>query len=107
MRAIVYDSPRSFDVREVPTPEPASGEMRVSVIQSGLCGTDLHLHEGQFMASFPFTPGHEVVGRVDALGPGVTGRMGVTRDQPSRQRLLVRPGEGYGRSGQLLHRHGV
>lgn len=73
MRAIVYDSPRSFDVREVPTPEPASGEIRVSVIQSGLCGTDLHLHEGKFMASFPFTPGHEVVGRVDAMGPGVTG----------------------------------
>ena len=72
MRAIVYEAPRRFAIREMPTPEPDTGEIRVSVIQSGLCGTDLHLHEGRFMASFPFTPGHEIVGRIDALGSGVT-----------------------------------
>ena len=37
---------------------------------AGMCGTDLHLHEGQFLATFPLTPGHETVGVVDALGPG-------------------------------------
>ena len=36
-------------------------------------GTDLHLHEGQFMATYPLTPGHETVGVVDQLGEGVTG----------------------------------
>jgi D-arabinitol dehydrogenase (NADP+) len=35
-----------------------------------MCGTDLHLHEGQFLATFPLTPGHETVGVVDALGLG-------------------------------------
>ena len=70
MRAVVYDAPRRFSVREVPTPEPGPGEVRVRVIQTGVCGTDLHLHDGQFMAVYPMVPGHEVVGVVDALGEG-------------------------------------
>jgi len=37
---------------------------------AGICGTDLHLHEGQFIATFPLTPGHETVGVVDAIGAG-------------------------------------
>ena len=35
---------------------------------AGMCGTDLHLHEGQFLATFPLTPGHETVGVVDMVG---------------------------------------
>ncbi|HET7820116.1 MAG TPA: zinc-dependent alcohol dehydrogenase family protein [Ornithinibacter sp.] len=73
MRAVVYDAPREFSVREVPTPEPRPGEVRVRVIQTGVCGTDLHLHDGQFMAVYPMVPGHEVVGVVDALGDDVAG----------------------------------
>ena len=59
MRAVVYDAPRKFTVTEVPTPSARPGQVRVKVIQTGLCGTDLHLHEGQFMATYPLTPGHE------------------------------------------------
>ncbi|GAA4399481.1 zinc-dependent alcohol dehydrogenase family protein [Fodinibacter luteus] len=77
MRAVVYDGPRSFAVREVPTPEPTAGQVRVRVVQTGVCGTDLHLHEGRFMAAYPMVPGHEVVGVVDALGDGVDGVEGV------------------------------
>jgi len=36
----------------------------------GVCGTDLHIHEGEFQARFPLIPGHELVGTVDALGHG-------------------------------------
>ena len=71
MRAVVYYAPRRFRVREVPTPVPGPGEVRVRVIQTGVCGTDLHLHDGRFMAVYPMVPGHEVVGVVDALGDGV------------------------------------
>jgi D-arabinitol dehydrogenase (NADP+) len=71
MRAVVYDAPRSFTVAEVPTPTAGPGEVRVKVIQTGVCGTDLHLHEGQFMAVYPLTPGHETVGLVDQVGAGV------------------------------------
>ena len=71
MKAVVYDAPRSFAVMEVPTPEVGPGEVRIKVDQVGLCGTDLHIHHGDFNAVFPLIPGHELVGVVDALGDGV------------------------------------
>jgi D-arabinitol dehydrogenase (NADP+) len=73
MRAVVYDAPRSYAVTDIPTPEAAAGEVRIKVDQVGLCGTDLHIHEGDFNAVFPLIPGHELVGVVDQLGDGVTG----------------------------------
>ena len=69
MKAVVYDAPRSFTVREIPTPEAGPGEIRVRVIQTGVCGTDLHLHDGRFLAAYPMIPGHELVGVVDQIGP--------------------------------------
>jgi D-arabinitol dehydrogenase (NADP+) len=71
MKAVVYDAPRRFTVTEVPTPDPGPQEVRVRVVQTGVCGTDLHLHEGRFMAAYPMVPGHETVGVVDALGGSV------------------------------------
>ena len=54
-------------------PEPTDGEIRVRVSACGVCRTDLHLTEGDLRPRRPqVVPGHEVVGRVDALGPGVT-----------------------------------
>jgi D-arabinitol dehydrogenase (NADP+) len=62
--------PRGFTVREVPTPVAGPGEIRVPVIQTGVRGTDLHLHGSQLVAAHPLTPGHEAVGVVDQLGDG-------------------------------------
>jgi alcohol dehydrogenase, propanol-preferring len=60
--------------REVP--EPGPGEVRVRVRACGVCRTDLHLAEGDLAPRRPGTvPGHEVVGVVDAVGPG-SGRFG-------------------------------
>ena len=73
MKAVVYDAPGSYTITEIPTPDPRPGEVRVRVRQTGICGTDLHIHNGKFFAEFPLTPGHELVGPVDALGEGVTG----------------------------------
>ena len=70
MKAVVYDAPKSFTIRDIPTPDPKPGEVRVRVRQTGICGTDLHIHNGKFFAEFPLTPGHELVGPVDALGEG-------------------------------------
>ncbi len=72
MRAVVYDEPRSFAVREVERPRAGPGEVVVDVDLAGVCGTDLHLHEGGFFASFPLTPGHESTGTVREVGAGVT-----------------------------------
>ncbi len=72
MRAVVYDAPRELEVRSVPRPVAGPGEVVVDVDLAGLCGTDLHLHEGGFFAGFPLTPGHEATGTVRAVGDGVT-----------------------------------
>jgi D-arabinitol dehydrogenase (NADP+) len=72
MKAVLYDAPRSYSVADVPAPEAAPGQIRIKVDQVGICGTDLHIHEGDFNAVFPLIPGHELVGVVDQLGEGVT-----------------------------------
>lgn len=72
MRAVVYDRPGSFDIRDLPVPEPGPGEVLLRVVVAGVCGTDLHLHEGEFGPSYPLTPGHEIVGEVTAVGAGVS-----------------------------------
>jgi len=72
MKAVVYDAARSYAVQEIPTPEAGPATVRIKVGQVGLCGTDLHIHEGDFNAVFPLIPGHELVGVVDQIGAGVT-----------------------------------
>ncbi len=67
------DGPGSGPLRatELPDPEPGPGEVRIRVGACGVCRTDLHLAEGDLAPRRPSTvPGHEVVGVVDALGPG-------------------------------------
>lgn len=72
MKAVVYDRPGAFDVREIPVPDPGPGEVLLKVVVAGVCGTDLHLHDGEFGPSYPLIPGHEIVGEVVGAGPGVT-----------------------------------
>jgi propanol-preferring alcohol dehydrogenase len=58
---------------DMPTPQPGPGELRVRVRACGVCRTDLHVAEGDLPVRRPgVVPGHEIVGEVDALGPGVT-----------------------------------
>ena len=72
MKAVVYDAARSYAVKEIPTPAAGPATVRIKVDQVGLCGTDLHIHEGDFNAVFPLIPGHELVGVIDQLGDAVT-----------------------------------
>mgnify|MGYP000247266895 CR=1 FL=1 len=56
----------------LPLPQPGPGELRVKVAACGVCRTDLHVVDGDLPEpKLPVVPGHEVVGRVDALGEGV------------------------------------
>ncbi len=58
---------------DLPVPEPAPGQVRLRVRACGVCHTDLHLVEGEIATPrLPIVPGHQIVGRVDALGEGVT-----------------------------------
>lgn len=71
MRAVVYAAPKRFSVREVPDPVIGPGDALVRPTLSGVCGTDLHIHDGGFFAAFPLTPGHEITGEVVAVGEEV------------------------------------
>ncbi len=61
-----------LDLRDVPTPEPQKGQIRIRVAACGVCHTDLDELEGRLEARLPIIPGHQVVGRVEALGPGAS-----------------------------------
>lgn len=59
---------------ELADPQPGAGEVRVAVAACGVCRTDLHVVDGELPhPKLPIIPGHEIVGRVDAVGAGVTG----------------------------------
>jgi len=75
MRAMVLDRQGApLQARDVPIPEPAQAEVRVKVSACGVCRTDLHVCDGDLTHPKPeLIPGHEVVGRIDALGSGVDG----------------------------------
>jgi alcohol dehydrogenase/propanol-preferring alcohol dehydrogenase len=74
MRAVQVSLAKgNFELVERPVPEPAGGEVRVKVQACGICHSDIFAKEGLFPGvNYPRVPGHEVVGRVDKLGDGVT-----------------------------------
>jgi alcohol dehydrogenase, propanol-preferring len=73
MQAMVLDRPQTrLVLRERPVPQPAAGEILIAVEACGVCRTDLHVVDGELPdPKLPIVPGHEIVGRVAALGPGV------------------------------------
>lgn len=76
MRAIVIEEPNAIALRDVETPEPAAGEVRVRSVRAGVCRTDLDIVSGALdlrWVHFPVVPGHEWSGVVDSVGDGVTG----------------------------------
>ena len=90
MKAIVYDAPRQFKYKEVPEPEIQSDDVLVRIDACGLCGTDLHIHEGEFAPNFPLIPGHEFTGEIVALG-------GSVKDLKQRQRVVGNSNESCGK----------
>jgi propanol-preferring alcohol dehydrogenase len=71
---MLLQRPRTPLVAEAcPDPEPGPGELRLRVRACGVCRTDLHILDGELATKGPVVPGHEIVGVVDAVGPGVAG----------------------------------
>jgi len=73
MKAMVLDAPGTpLRLTESSTPEPGAGQVLVEVSACGVCRTDLHVVDGDLVEpKLPIVPGHEIVGRVVAVGPGV------------------------------------
>jgi propanol-preferring alcohol dehydrogenase len=69
---VLNDLTRPLEWTELPDRHPGPGEIRVSVLACGVCRTDLHVLDGDLPAvQLPVIPGHEIVGRIDAMGAGV------------------------------------
>ncbi|MEU7876272.1 alcohol dehydrogenase catalytic domain-containing protein [Dactylosporangium sp. NPDC049140] len=75
MQAVVYRAARRVEVEDRTAAEPGPGEVRIAVAFTGICGTDLHIFHGDMDARVGAGAvlGHEMSGRIDAIGPGVTG----------------------------------
>ncbi|MCD6339268.1 MAG: alcohol dehydrogenase catalytic domain-containing protein, partial [Verrucomicrobia bacterium] len=73
MKAMALDRPGApLRAMELPRPEPGPGQVRLKVLACGVCRTDLHIVDGDLpFPGGPLVPGHEIVGEVEAIGPGV------------------------------------
>ena len=72
MKAAVIESVGKAVVMEVPDPTPGPRDVVVEVAACGLCGTDLHILQGEFAPTLPIVPGHEFAGTVVGVGAQVT-----------------------------------
>jgi len=73
MRAIVFTGPGRYELTELPDPRPGPRDVVVQVAAVGLCGTDVHVLDGEFAPTvFPITPGHETSGTVVEVGAEVS-----------------------------------
>jgi 2-desacetyl-2-hydroxyethyl bacteriochlorophyllide A dehydrogenase len=74
VRALVYHGPNDIGVEERGDPEPGPGEVLLRITATGICGSDLHGYTGENKRRHPGQiMGHETVGRIVAVGPGVSG----------------------------------
>lgn len=75
MQAMVLKTLRApLEWTAMPDRQPGPGEIRVKIAACGVCRTDLHVVDGELPdPRTPIIPGHEIVGRIDAIGPGVEG----------------------------------
>jgi 2-desacetyl-2-hydroxyethyl bacteriochlorophyllide A dehydrogenase len=73
VKAAVISSPGVVSVETVDDPAPGPSDVVVRVAACGLCGTDLHILQGEFAPTLPIVPGHEFAGEIVALGAAVAG----------------------------------
>jgi alcohol dehydrogenase len=75
--ALVLEAPRTLRRRELPLPAVGDDDGILRVEACGLCGTDHELYTGVIAPGFPFVPGHEAVGVIEAVGDRAAERWGV------------------------------
>jgi len=74
VRQLLYTGPKAVGLTDAAVPAPGAGQVRVDVAYTGICGTDLHIYHGDMDARVrpPATIGHEMSGRIGAVGPGTS-----------------------------------
>jgi Zn-dependent alcohol dehydrogenase len=71
MRAVVFRGVDVFGIEQLDIPEPGVGEIRVKMVATGICHTDISAAHGHIPVKFPIVLGHEGAGVVDKVGAGV------------------------------------
>jgi 2-desacetyl-2-hydroxyethyl bacteriochlorophyllide A dehydrogenase len=84
VKAAVVVTPGTIAIEEVPDPAPGPLDVVVKPASVGICGTDLHIMDGEFAPAYPIVPGHEFAGEIVAVGAGV-------RDYAVGDRVAVDP----------------
>ena len=75
MRAMVLEEPQhALQLRDVPKPKPAKGQLLVRIATCAVCRTDLHVVDGELPdPKLPLIPGHQIVGHIEEIADGVKG----------------------------------
>lgn len=73
MNALVFHGPNQIAVENMPRPRPGYGEAVIRVTLTTICGTDVHILKGEYPVKPGLIIGHEAVGVIDELGPGISG----------------------------------
>lgn len=84
MLAVVFEAPEKLSVKEIARPQPRVDEVLLKVRRAGICGTDIHIFQNEYMSQFPLVPGHEFVGDVVEAG-------GEAKGLAEGQRVAVDP----------------
>jgi alcohol dehydrogenase len=77
VNALVLEAPRTLQRRQFPKPTIGHGDVLVSVLACGICGTDHEMWSGVQTSPYPLVPGHETVGRVEEIDEEARQRWGV------------------------------
>ena len=72
MRAVVFPDSKQIEIQQVDDPGCGDDDVVVEVTSCGICGTDLHIYNAEYMSEFPLIPGHEFHGKVAEIGKNVT-----------------------------------
>ena len=97
-RALVLEGPRRTSIVELPLPELTDDDALLRVEACGLCGTDHEQWSGALPAQVPVIPGHETVGRIEAIGDAAAQRWGVAVGD----RVVVAPRQVCGECDRCL-----
>jgi len=73
MKALVFRGPNQIGIENVAIPKPGYGEAVMRVTLTTICGTDVHILKGEYPVRPGLIIGHEAVGVIHEIGPGVTG----------------------------------
>jgi len=73
-KACVLSGPKTIELKEFPVLDPVEGGALLKVELAGICGTDVHIFNGQNLGKdpYPVILGHEVVGKIEKLGKGLS-----------------------------------